>query len=608
MSAQQDRVGLPQLTVSWSKGRAHGVRIAKGVFPPGNGLTVATSNFRPQPVLRETADRAVIVVGSPIPDDRVDSTATAEAFLRVPLRREDEETFLRRLNGQFLLLRLDKTEGRLTVAGDRFNGVPLYWADLSDRFVASILYCDLFRILRQEPGFGVRAEHMLEFIWLQRLLFDKTYDTLSRFLLPASRLEVGRSEPILTRYWRPDFTKARYRSTRESGALFTEYLQQSVRRRTRDRKRFGLFLSGGHDSRTILAAFETPPICFTVAFSDNYEVACARRAAQAVGAPHRFLQLDDDHFVRFQDDMARLCGGMYGTDNALFVGLREAVAAEADVLFHGHGFDYLFQGMYLPSRTITLFGRPTFFRRLRPLGPDIVDDFLNGVPFRLQNVGLMAFVQKEERDRMAARIRASVAEVLKDGEDICQTDFDRWEYLIVHALGRHYSHPNIASKMTCGEQRTVSFDNDLFDFYCALPHEHRLSAQTMRYAMKHLAPRLARIPTGNWGIAAGSSPIYKTAHLIGRKLLRHLTGIQSLRAPNADDRTWPDRDRYLVGHADYQALVREAVGSDMLADALPYFDWPKLRQAAETWMARPSGGAKFLVSLMTLHRFLLLSR
>ena len=62
---------------------------------------------------------------------------------------------------------------------------------------------------------------------------------------------------------------------------------------------------------------------------------------------------------------------MYTIDNALFFGIEKEVAPKVDVLLHGHGIDYMFQGMYLPAKTVRLFGRPTFFKLKKPLNGDL---------------------------------------------------------------------------------------------------------------------------------------------------------------------------------------------------------------------------------------------
>jgi hypothetical protein len=154
------------------------------------------------------------------------------------------------------------------------------------------------------------------------------------------------------------------------------------------------------------------------------------------------------------------------------------------------------------------------------------------------------------------------------------------------------------------EQRTPSFDIDIFDFYLSLPAEQRVTAGALRRAQLSLNRPLAVVPTGNWGMPAAYSPAAKTGWLIARKLLRHLTGNQKLSAPSAKDRTWGDRDSHLCNEPNWRGRVAEALQDPNLEEALPFLDWPQVREQAVGWMSQPSGGASFLVELLSLQLFL----
>ncbi len=586
-----DRINLPRFVINWRAGGNERGRLDVSV------------NLRAPLVQQERGSLCAIVLGSPVIGERVDPAAVCDRLLA----SGNAEQVARTLNGQFLLVLADRAAGWFQIANDRFTSFPVYWAPRSDGLTGSLLYEDLVAEIRHDRDFAWRPEAMVEFVWFQKLLHTKTHDTKSAFLPAGSVLTHHDGRASVASYWRPDFAKTSYASEAEASERFAALLRQSLARKTSDRaagRRFGLFLSGGHDSRSVLAAMSDKPHCFTVSFSNNYEVACARRAAQAAGAPFTFVHLPGDLFIRYQDVMSRLCGGMYATDHALFLGMESQVQVAADVVLHGHGFDYMYQGMYLPARVVSLFGRPTFFKRLEPFTGDVIERFADGISFGMLDPEARGLIRDDRRTHVDGFIRASVEEVLRSGEGVCHSDADRWEYLIVHALARHYSHPNVMSKATLAEQRTPSFDNDLFDFYLGLPNEYRVSAQMLRHVLNTFDPRLGRIPTGNLGLPAGASPAEKTALLIGRKLLRHATGIQSFATPIAEDRTWPDRDRYIRAQADYRRMISDAVNSEVLADTLPLFDWSRVRRQAERWLSQPAGGGKFLVSLLTLHGFL----
>lgn len=589
-----DRVVLPSFVLKWTTSPQSD---SKG---EGRRLDVETRGVKAPFITASRNNRSAGILGYCIVGDKIDTQSVLERLLSV----DDIVSVARGLNGQFLLFAADEDSGKLQIANDRFTSFPLYWATTRDGFVGSLLYDDLITHIRNEPGFRWKAEAMIEYLWLQKLLHTKTYDSISSFLPPATRLIVRQDKIDASAYWRMDFAKRTYRNEAEAAALFSELFASSLERKVSDNRKYGLFLSGGHDSRAILGALPRPPHCFTVSFRDNYEVSCARRAAAERDAPFTFIKFPDDFFITYQDAMSRLCGGMYAGDHALFLGLDEIIGGQCDVVFHGHGLDYMYQGMYLPAKTTEWFGRPTFIKTLQPLDGDVCRKFLDGISFGM--------LDRESRDLLRADVRKSVDDALMEsvrdvvvaGGSGLHNPADQWEYLIVHSLARHYTHPNVMSKSTAAEQRIASFDNDLFDFYLSLPNEYRVSAQMLRHELNHRHPRLGRIPTGNLGLPAGASPLEKTLLLAGRKALRHLTGRQSFKAPSAADRTWPDRDTYIRAHAPYRKMIEDAVMSDLMPDVLPQFDWPRARTQVQEWLQQPAGGAKFMVGTLTLHKFL----
>ena len=61
----------------------------------------------------------------------------------------------------------------------------------------------------------------------------------------------------------------------------------------------------------------------------------------------------------------------------IFLNLRNYFLKQTKILFHGHGLDYMFQGLYVSSRNLNLFGRPTIVKRLINLDySNIVDNYL----------------------------------------------------------------------------------------------------------------------------------------------------------------------------------------------------------------------------------------
>ena len=512
--------------------------------------------------------------------------------------------FLRDLNGEFLLIYLNKKARRLHVMNDRFTSIPLYYLADSNEFVASVFYNDLWMWLRSRNRIRINESAFFEFLWLQRILGTKTYDTESRFLPAATWLVYDQGRIEFSDYWTPTFTKTKT-SLDKCAAELAKRLRHSLRRKLSDgKKRPGLFLSGGTDSRIVLAAFQKPPICFTLTATKNNEYRVARQVAEIKKSEHIHLELRPDPYSHQLDAMVRLGGGLYSFNHSSFMGFERPVSELVDVVFHGHGIDYMFQGMYLPKSPIRFGPYTTLFTVLDDLPENLVSYFLAKVSYRLKGVELIQFVRKEHRKNLMESLRSGVREIISQGSAFCKTPYDYWEYLLVHALSRHYSHTNLSSMATCAEQRTIVFDNDVFDLYSSLPASYRLDAKIARMTLKMLDPRMARVKTANSNMPLNWSMSKKEIVRIHDRLLM-MGGIrkQSAFAAPAEERTWPDRDRIIRNQARLKRVALETCRSEALA-TLAFLDMDAIGDQIPRWIEQPSGGGAFMFFLITLDRFL----
>ena len=581
----------PKFELIWEKW-SEDVRINQTDVGPG--LNIKWHKIDNYLDVRSYDEYLIITVGHPIFGDKIDIDNSIKFVM--------EGCSPSGINGQFLFVIFDKQRATLRIINDRFTSYPVYFADLGNTFILSMSYRELALKLNEKGLLQFNPAYCYEYILLQRLVGTKTLDCLSEYMPPATQLEVTGTGVKKHRYWTPDFTKQK-RSYPQAGVELAELFRASLRRVTSDNQRFGLMLSAGHDSRTIAMATKKPLQCFTVAYSENLEVRLAREIANQLGHQHHFVQLNKDHLVRTAQAAARLCGGMYTIDNALFFGIEKQITPNIDVLLHGHGIDYMFQGMYIPAKTLKLFGRPTFFKSKKPLTGDLADYFLANIGYRLKYVDPKDYLLPERVNSAYEEVKLSVENAFESAPANCVLPEDKWEFMIINGLSRHYSWPNIGSKSTLAEVRTPSFDNHILDFYLSLPAELRITGGALRYAQLELNRGAALISTANFGFPAAESPFMKTTRLIFRKIMRDFTGDKSLAAPSLSDRTWPDRDIHLCAQSGYQALVRDAVNSPELENYLPQFNWEKIRNHSENWMRQPQGAAGLLISLVSLNLF-----
>ena len=513
--------------------------------------------------------------------------------------------FLKKINGEFLLITLDKQSGTLRVSSDRYTSIPLFYVADDSGFYGSVFYKDVWEYVNGNNASNINRYAVFEFLWLQRLLGTKTYDLSSSFLLAASTVTFTNGSAETDRYWVPSFKKTSA-SVKDSANLLSSLIRQSIRRKTSDNPgRVGLFLSGGIDSRTVLSSFEHPPVSFTIGVTDNNEVKVARKIANSVQSRHKFIAIDQDPYSSRLDELTMLGGGMHAFDHAIFYGLKQQISGDADVVFHGHGIDYMFQGMYLLNRSINFLGRRTSFKRSESIGPDFPGEYINRIGHRLKDIALLDYVVAKRRDEMLEQLRHSVEEILESGEGFCQTPDDQWEYMLIHGLARHYPFTNLTSMGTTAEQRIIAFDNDIFDLYLSLPKSHRLDGKIAKETLKILNPMLASIPTANTNQSPNQSAIQKDVIKLMQLVKRRMGLEKSPRLEaTAEERTWPDRGHMFATQPKLTEAALALQSSEALA-SLDFLDMDRLAKDIPTWLDSPEvGPGAFLTFLVTIDRFI----
>ena len=256
-----------------------------------------------------------------------------------------------------------------------------------------------------------------------------------------------------------------------------------------------------------------------------------------------FCQLSNDHLIYHFDEAIKICGGFHSFLDAFFIGINHNIINKNQIAIHGHGLDYFFQGSYLPTEWVKLFGKPTFFKKYRKIKGTFAHDFIKNVPYRVKGIEVDKYIKSDNRDKIFNELKLRIEDIVSKYSHDFSTISDKWDMLLIDTIGRHYSRPNIDSKSVLCNVRTPSFNNDLFDFFLALPHSMRINAFLPRSLLSK--SKIGKVPTANWLFPASDSPLLKTLKLIFRMFRRRFFRNPNIRGPIAEDRTWPDLNDYL---------------------------------------------------------------
>jgi len=252
-----------------------------------------------------------------------------------------------RFRGMFSFAIWDTKERRVFAARDLIGEKPFYFAVTDGTLVvASELGALLASELVRPRLDRVSVDAFLEFGYLPP---DRTIYSNVHTLPPGHVLEWSGGDPHLERYWRPDF-QTREIGLDDASARLRELLEQAVRRQMVADVPVGAFLSGGHDSSTIVALMQkqtTHPVkTFSVGFGTLIdELPYARAVAQLYQTEHHEIDLGAPDVGPLLETMVGVYDEPFRDPSHIPTYLMSKYASEhVKVVLTGDGADEIFGG------------------------------------------------------------------------------------------------------------------------------------------------------------------------------------------------------------------------------------------------------------------------
>jgi asparagine synthase (glutamine-hydrolysing) len=449
-----------------------------------------------------------------------------------------------KLNGSFIIVLYDLIKKQLTIVNDRLASRPLYYY-LSDRLL----------VFGSEVKSVIQHNHVprllnkiavVEYFTFRRVLGTNTYYKDILCLPPATLLQFRDNSQTQLKYWEMHFQEDRAQPLEYYVDSLTIAFKQAVKRRMGDDRRYGLLLSGGLDSRMVLAA--APSNCsltaFTMADWENREIRIARKLAEAKGVKFVLLNKYQDYAADLVPQVSELAEGMYNCDFGSPIGIIEAIREMGtEIIFHGYGLDVMFQGLYLPNTKMNISGREIPLP-LMPCIPSNVAGLSKEILRKLKYVSdEKTLAQLLNEDFFKGRdewIQHSVQEILIEASKHATNPYNRWDYFVSYFMSKHYTYIFELEMRNYMEERTILFDNDLLDVYLKTPPHFRFNSKVYRKVLRNLSPGLADIPNANTGMSPSTHPAIEFAYKYSGIALGKL-GLKSVVPdPTFSQGSWPN--------------------------------------------------------------------
>lgn len=485
--------------------------------------------------------------------------------------------FVQRLNGNFVGAIYDDDSRELSLFTDRLGTRPLFYTELNDGIVFSTNIQSLPLHPRVNPEFDER--YLGEYFALYRPFGIRTPLSGVKKTQPGSVTTAhpdGSTETV--RYWRPVYSPLD-RSRTYFAERLARTLQEVVADRTERTGEYGLLLSGGSDSRLVLAALtslDRQVHAFHLAEWRNREAKTAARVAAAAGVPFTILLRDRDYQARALVSQSPMSNFVGYFNQAHANGFAETLTSHVDVLLTGHYGDMLFKGNHLRKPSVDL----------GPLGS--VE-----LPFEHSVEDLDAFV-----DHRAGVTKPSYLQTSWNIRNVYRNDVRReGTEIIDHGV----SYPSLreatlASRcpLTNGTSQffyhgtaqmmpsgTPFLDNRLVDLFLSIPIRYLLRGDLINEATQRLAPTLAEHPHGS-GVVPIRYPftLQQVGELATGFVQEHIRG--GLKKPHWTRGPWSDHPELIRTHD----FVRETLDAhEETIRTLPFLSWRGTNECYETHLA-----------------------
>lgn len=501
------------------------------------------------------------------------------------------------LNGHFVAVVLDHEARTVAVVTDRLGSHAVHYARPSPGTVA--FATQIQALANHEaltPSFD--EPHLLQYLRYRRVVGLETPLEGVRKLPPSSVTTIDLADGTTTTrsYWEPRF-RPLDRPFEYFVDRFTETFRTVLSEWADPDREYGILLSGGSDSRLLLAALDEPSVtAYHMGGWWNREAQIAERAAAEAGVDFEFLEQDEAYDERLLGRAASLSN----FDGYFFQGyalpFRERIGSEVDALASGLYADTLFKGTSIPQPKLSV--GPLGSMKL-PVAKALDDprDLVEST-FRCGDGGR----------RRPAAIAGDVDDPLLRGLSVdggrvrCHgVEYPDFRTFLLTRL--YYPLSNDTELIFTNSIRQVApyrspfLDNRLIDLHLRMPVRYQLRRDVVAEALNRLDPALAEIPHEPNGVPLNTSFAvrYAVQHAkaLGRKLRRGPTPPE----PYMSQRSQRDHGEFIRA-SDFVPDELEACAP--VADGVDALDQAGVRAALASHLAGEDRTAELFTLLTAL--------
>lgn len=403
--------------------------------------------------------------------------------------------FVKKLNGSLDIVICDFIKKEVVIINDRYGLRPLYYTINNGK----LLFASEIKAILQDETFKkeLNDETIADFFAFGEIFGNKTFFKGIEVIPPASIFTYDGRNVSIEQFWdfnyEPDYTL----SEDEIADQLVETFRKAVEIRMKDNLRYGIALSGGLDSRSVVGAIDKErkkdmvTITFGIAGCDEANI--AEVVSNVAGTKHIFIPIDPDEVLTpYPEKVVYLTEGAIPihVSHQLFV--YEKLRSYVDVVFDGLALDLLLGGSYLKKQVFEVKNDAELLEILNTKRA-----FSNDMMRKL-------FVDSYFSKIKDAPFRSIKSTLGKELVHPC----NKYDYIMLQNHVRRWTFcAGNSIILNTAEQIPPTYDNNFIDIILRIPPELRFRHRIYRKFLKKLAPELARIPYNKTMIRADAPAI-----------------------------------------------------------------------------------------------------
>lgn len=509
-----------------------------------------------------TLDDYFIIIDGELYSSTEGFSVKNESFIKqyIHLYKNDKESFINELNGSFNLIVYNFEKDELEILNDRFATRPLYFYYDERRFIFSNKMSSIPRYY-PDNEWTINFDSVREFLNMQMVFGYKTHVNNIETLENASYKIISRKENVQRKYWQfkhkhiENFDEKNY--IKELSNLIVKIMKE----KTEENYRYGIYMSGGMDSRAVIAADQSDKINEIFTLGDSYNIECkvADLISKYKGHTFNYLERDFNYYYDIIDAATNASDGMYNYTNAHFIGYNHLVSQKVDVIFNGSLIEQLWQGTKFISPHVKIHNRyvglPWLFDN--KYSDETLSILRNSFPRQIP-MGKEIFVNPELTDDI---VMGSLKDRLLENFDSTEVPLqEAIDYLACDSYGRYSSHLN---QLCINEQmkyRTV-YDNRLIDKILEVPYEYRDGGKMLKKILKELDPDMLEIPVASSRLKMKRN---SNVHWGAEKILLAKSFYKKSKSYKMENSSWPHYATLLRDNKNLQNRIEDIIEDKLL--------------------------------------------